>query len=377
VTREPPAGDGRTAANRVPAFPPAPGPGGRPEGTPPGAVGIVAEAPGAQVRARAVDDHHVGARFHHMAARLRQRTVGSRRREPAVWLAAPGALFFVVLVGIPLVIVAWTSFLRIDEGNIAHWATAPFAALRNYADALTGPNVLGVSALASLWISIKFSVLATVISTPIALFAALSVHHKFRGRALLRSIYLVPYVIPGFVVALLAQIAFLNNYGAVDRLLAALHIARVGTYWLIGPNAFWAMTITEVWEVWPFIYLLLLAGLQAIPRDQLEAATVDGAGWWARLRYIVLPQLKGVYALAFGLSTLFHFGNFTLPFVLFGNTPPTSVDVLPINIYFRAFSGFDFGIASATAIFNILLLAVPAAVYLWLARLRPVTRSAA
>jgi multiple sugar transport system permease protein len=301
----------------------------------------------------------------------------TRRRESAVWLAAPGALFFIILVGIPLVIVAWTSFLNIGLSDIAHWATAPFAGFSDYASALTGPNVLGVSALQSVVISIEFSVLATAISTPVAFFAALSVYHKFRGRALLRSIYLIPYVIPGFVIALLAQIGFLNTYGPVDKLLAALHLASVNTYWLVGgANSFWAMTLTEVWEVWPFIYLLLLAGLQAIPRDQLEAATVDGAGWWTRLRYIVAPQLKGVYALAAGLSTLYHFGNFTLPFIMFGNTPPTSVDVLPVNIYFRAFRGFDFGDASATAVFNILILAVPVAVYLWLARLRPARRAA-
>jgi multiple sugar transport system permease protein len=363
VRGEPRPGDGPAVVTRAPASPRLPAPGMQ-SGT-----GAGAAEP---------DDHHVDVRFHHIAVRSPRRTIRSRRRhEPAVWLAAPGALFFAVLVGIPLVIVAWTSFLHIGLSNIANWATAPFAGLANYSAALTGPNVLGVSALESVWISIKFSLLATLLSTPIALFAALSVYHRFRGRALLRSIYLVPYVIPGFVIALLAQIAFLNQYGPVDRVLAALHIASVNTFWLSGgANSFWAMTITEVWEVWPFIYLLLLAGLQAIPRDQLEAATVDGAGWWARLRYIVLPQLKGVYALAFGLSTLFHFGNFTLPFVLFGNTPPASVDVLPINIYFRAFRGFDFGIASATAIFNVLLLAVPAAVYLWLVRLRPARRAA-
>jgi multiple sugar transport system permease protein len=303
-----------------------------------------------------------------------------RRREPAVWLVAPGALFFVVIVGIPLVIVVWTSLLNIGLSNIAHWASAPFDGLREYSAALTGPNVLGVSALQSVVISLEFAVYASVISTPIAFFAALSVYHRFRGRALLRSVYLVPYVIPGFVIALLAQIAFLNTYGPVDKLLAALHLASVNTYWLIGGgNSFWAMTFTEIWEVWPFMYLLLLAGLQGIPRDQLEAATVDGAGWWSRLRLIVIPQLRGIYALAFGLSTLYHFGNFTLPFILFGNTPPTSVDTLPLNIYYRAFRGFDFGQASATAVFNILILAVPAAVYLWVAhvaRLRGQGRTA-
>jgi multiple sugar transport system permease protein len=296
------------------------------------------------------------------------RRARARRREPAVWLAAPGALFFAVLVGIPLLIVIWTSFLHIDATNIAHWATAPFAAFGNFATGLTKPTVTGVSALDSVWISLKFAVASTIISTPIAFFAAASVHHAFRGRAVLRSLYLVPYVIPGFVIALLAQLAFQDHTGAVDHLLAAVHITNVGTYWLIGGNAFWAMTFTEVWEVWPFIYLLLLAGLQTIPREQLEAATVDGADWGSRLRYIVIPQLKGIYALAFCLSTLFHFGNFTLPYVMFGNTRPQSTVTLPINIYYIAFQGFDFGIASATAVFNVVLLAVPAGVYLWLTR---------
>jgi multiple sugar transport system permease protein len=365
VSREPRVGYGRAVKNMTPAHTPAPGSGGR-AGEPAGPFG----APEDEIGTREGDAHHKPRGFPWRAA-------GSRRREPAVWLAAPGALFFVVLVGIPLVIVLWTSFLHIGASNISHWATAPFADFRNYTSGLTGPNVLGVSVLRSVWISLEFAVLATVASTPIAFFAALSVYHSYRGRALLRSIYLVPYVIPGFVIALLGQLAFHDNSGGVDHLLSALHLASVNTYWLIGPNAFWAMTFTEVWEVWPFIYLLLLAGLQAIPRDQLEAATVDGADWWSRLRFIVMPQLKGIYALAFGLSTLFHFGNFTLPYVMFGNTRPTSTVTLPINIFYIAFNGFDFGVASATAIFNVMLLAVPAAVYLWVVRLRPARRGLA
>jgi len=97
-----------------------------------------------------------------------------------------------VIVGIPLVIVIWTSLLRIGLGNIRDWTASPFAGWSNYARGLTGPNVLGVSALQSVWISIKFSLLATVACTPIALFAALSVYHEFRGRGLLRSVYLGP-----------------------------------------------------------------------------------------------------------------------------------------------------------------------------------------
>ena len=113
------------------------------------------------------------------------------------------------------------------------------------------------------------------------------------------------------------------------------------------------MTFTEVWEVWPFIYLLLLAGLQAIPvtssRPPRWTAPAVGQAQVHRD-----TAAEGDLALAFALSTLFHFGNFTLPYIMFGNTRPASTGhVLPINIYYIAFHGFDFGVASATAVFNV------------------------
>jgi multiple sugar transport system permease protein len=292
-----------------------------------------------------------------------------KRREHAVWMMAPTMVFLLLIVGVPLVIVVVSAFLTINEANLSHWLSAPFAHLANFSAALTGPNVLGVSSLRSIWLSIAFSVLTTAVASPIGFLAALTVHQRSRGRALMRSIYLIPYAIPTFVTALLARIIFLNQDGLLDRVLSDLHLASRGTYWLIGPNAFWAMTATDIWAAWPLLYLMLLAGLQAVPREQLEAATVDGAGTWQRLRHIVMPQLKGVYALAVLLSTFAHFGNFTLPYVMFGTPPPTSVDTLPVNIYFRAFSSFDFGVASATAIVTILVLGIPGVIYMRMTRM--------
>ena len=302
-----------------------------------------------------------------------ERAAAPPRREPAVWLVAPGALFFVVIVGIPLVIVVWTSFLRIGLGEHARLdGLSVRRRFRNYANGLTGPNVLGVSALESVWISVKFSLLATPASTPIALFAALSVYHKFRGRALLRSIYLVPYVIPGFVVALLAQIAFLNQYGPVDKLLATLHIAPVGTFWLIGPNAFWAMTFVEVWEVWPFIYLLLLAGLAGDPQGPargshrrrrrlvVQAQVHRAATAQGRVRAGVLPvhavSLRQLHAAVHAVRQ--HAAH--RPWTCCRSTSTTRDSAVSTSASRRR-----------QLIFNILLLAVPAAVYLWIARLRP------
>jgi multiple sugar transport system permease protein len=286
-----------------------------------------------------------------------------------LWLMTPMMVFIFLIIGIPMAIVIITSFLNITESNLVHWLTAPFIGFSNYASSLTGPNILGVSTLRSIELSIAFSLICTAVATPIGFLAALSVHHHSRGRAALRSIYLIPYAIPVFVTALVGRVIFLNQSGLVDRVLAALHLASRNTYWLIGGKAFWAMTIMDIWGSWPLIYLLLLAGLQTVPPEQLEASAMDGAGWWPRLRYIVMPQLKGVYALAALLSTFNHFGNFTLPYVMFGTPPPTSVDTLPVNVYFRAFAGFNFGTASATAVITVLVLFIPGVIYMRMTRL--------
>lgn len=133
------------------------------------------------------------------------------------------------------------------------------------------------------------------------------------------------------------------------------------------------MTITEIWAVWAFIYIMVLAGLQSIPTELYEVAELDGATSWQKLTKVVLPQLKGLLGLALLLSTLFHFNNFTLPFVMFGSSPPTSATVLPLNIYVTSFNLFDFGLGSAMSVITLIIMLVPAFFYLRALRLGEVT----
>jgi multiple sugar transport system permease protein len=294
--------------------------------------------------------------------------MGAVGRRP-IWLAVPAALLLLVVVGVPVGLNVYLSFFDITISNLSHWLSAPFAALRNYGSAITSPTTGAVSAVDALVVSIEFSVVTTVIAAPIGLLVALSLNHRFRGRAALRSVYLVPYVLPTFVTAVVARMMFMNGSGLVDKALALVHLGGPSTYWLLGPNAFWAMVATDVWASWPFIYIMALAGLSSVPADLYEAAEIDGAGYKAKIRWIVLPQLRNVLALALLLSTIYHFGNFTLPFVMFGNPPPAPVDVLPIDIYYRAFTSFQYGIAAATAVLTLAVMAVPGYVYLRMTRL--------
>ena len=292
-----------------------------------------------------------------------------------MWLIWPSIVLLVVIIGIPLLIALYISFLNLDQYTLRSWIQAPWIGLSNYVTALTAGNVIGASALTSLGVSLAFSLLTTLIITPIGILAALTVNTQYRGRTLVRSLYLIPYVIPTFVTALVWRQMFLNGTGLVDHFLAAVHVANINTYWLLGPNSFWAMVIADVWASWAFIYIMVLAGLQSISHDHYEAADIDGASAWQKLTRVVLPQLRHILGLALLLSTLYHFNNFTLPFVLFGTPPPLQADVLPLNIYVSSFELFNFGLGGAMSVITLIIMLIPGFLYLRALRLGEVTAS--
>lgn len=286
-----------------------------------------------------------------------------------MWLLWPSIALLVLIIGVPFLIAFYISFLDLDQYTLRSWIHAPWVGLTNYVTALISGNVVGTSTLASLGVSVAFSVLTTLFITPIGILAALTVNTKYRGRTLIRALYLIPYVMPTFVTALVWRMMFMNRTGLVDRFLAQAHLADINTYWLLGPNSFWAMVIADVWASWAFIYIMVLAGLQSIPTEIYEAADVDGANSWQKLTRIVLPQLRHILGLALLLSTLNHFNNFTLPFVMFGTPPPIQADVLPLNIYVSSFQLFSFGLGAAMSVITLILMLIPGLFYIRTLRL--------
>lgn len=303
------------------------------------------------------------------ANRPSARRSGQLRGGRPTWLVAPATFVILLVVVVPVLLGLYIAFFKVDILTLGRWYRAPFVGLGNFIFVLTDTTSPVGSALSSVVTSVKFAVLTTLIATPIGVAAALTASHRFRGRAALRSCYLVPYVVPIVVTAVVGRMMFLNGTGLVDRGISVLGLPH-NTYWLLGPNAFWAMLIMEVWTVWPFTYLLILAGLTAIPIELYEAVELDGGRHFAKIRYIVLPHVRGLLGLSMVLSTIFHLGNFTLPFVMFNNPPPPSVAVLPIDVYYRAFASNQFGEAAAAGIFMIVVFALPAYAYIRASRLR-------
>jgi multiple sugar transport system permease protein len=112
-----------------------------------------------------------------------------------------------------------------------------------------------------------------------------------------------------------------------------------------------------------------LAGLQNISSELYEAADVDGVTWMQKFRYVVLPQIRGQLLLGLLLSTLAHFNNFTLPFVLLGTPAPDAALTLPVNVYQTSFQVFRFGLGGAMAVISLILMIIPAVIYLRASRL--------
>ena len=313
-------------------------------------------------------------RTHEVQTRaVRRRAIFGRRRarlqRPPFVLLWPSLVLLLGIVGIPFLISMYTSLTGLDQYTIAHWTSAPFVGLQNYIDGFTKGNALGASLPGSIWASLSFSIVTTLVILPIGVGAALLMNTPFPGRGVVRSIFLIPFVMPPFVNAITWRLLFMTGWGPIDRILATLHLAGANTYWLIGPKTFWAMVTADVWAAWPFIYLMTLAGLQQIPDDLYEAAAVDGTGRWRSFVSITLPLLRPILSLAVLLSTINHFNNFTLPFVMFGTPPPPQVDVLPLNVYVTSFQLFNLGEGAAMSLVTLLVMLIPAIFYIRIVRM--------
>jgi multiple sugar transport system permease protein len=268
----------------------------------------------------------------------------------------PNLILLVAVIVIPFLIGVYISFLDLDQYTLRKFFQAPFIGFQNYVEAFNSAGLLH-----SIWISLAFALLTTAVCTPIGLLAAMAVNTTFRGRFLVRSLFLVPYVIPSFVTATVWRFIFQPN-GAANTVLEAFGLS--GGQWLIGDRAFWVLVIVDIWAAWPFIYMMTIAGLQNIPSEMYEAADLDGVSWFQKVRYVALPQIRGQLLLGLLLGTLAHFNNFTLPYVLFGSPAPYPALTLQVNVYQTSFQVFRFGLGAAMAVISLILTMIPVIFYL-------------
>jgi multiple sugar transport system permease protein len=185
----------------------------------------------------------------------------------------------------------------------------------------------------------------------------------------LRSLFILPYAIPAYVGVMVWTFMF-QPTGAINTLLGTdLHWVAPHTFWLSGLKAFFAILVAGVWQLWPFAFLMLLAGIQGIPPELYEAARVDGATRWEEFRWVTLPVTRNVSRVLVLITGLWTFNNFTTPFVMFGESPPASANLVSLKIYISSFVDLNFGLGAAMAVIMIAILVIAALLYIRLLRL--------
>jgi multiple sugar transport system permease protein len=288
------------------------------------------------------------------------------RRELLPYLLLLPAIVFELLIHIvPMGVGVFISLLHLTQFYIRDWRHAPFAGAGNYRVALNFDQAAGQALLHSFLVTVAYTVLVLAISWLLGMAGAVFTQHRFRGRGLVRTAFLVPYALPMFAAVITWNFMLQRDTGAVNHILVdQLHITNSRPFWLIGSNSFVSLVVVAVWRNWPFAFLIITAGLQSIRSDLYEAAALDGAGVLGQIRYVTLPMLRPVNRVLILVLFLWNFNDFTTPYTLFGKSAPKQADLISIHIYQSSFVTWNFGTGSAMSVLLLGFLLVVTAIYL-------------
>ncbi|MEU1529533.1 carbohydrate ABC transporter permease [Streptomyces fagopyri] len=301
------------------------------------------------------------------AARGPRRTGRIRRIGLPYLLLLPALLLELLVHLVPMVIGIVMSFKELTQFYIRDWGTAPWSGFDNYKVSVDFSAPVGKALLHSFLVTVGFTLLSVGLCWLIGTAAAIYMQDTFRGRGLLRALFLVPYALPVYAAVITWVFMFQHDNGLVNHVLHdQLHLTDKPSFWLIGDNSFYALLVVSVWKGWPFAFLIIMAGLQNIPGELYEAAALDGAGLWQQLRRITLPSLRPVNQVLILVLFLWTFNDFNTPFVLFGRTAPEAADLISVHIYQASFVTWNFGTGSAMSVLLLLFLLVVTGAYLLL-----------
>ena len=192
---------------------------------------------------------------------------------------------------------------------------------------------------------------------------ALFVNSLHKGQKVMRTLLLLPYLLPTVTVALIWRMMLSPNYGIVNQVLEALHLPVYNWFSDIH-TAFGMLVLIDVWQCAPFVFLLLYAALQAVPQDQYEAARMDGAGRLKILFYVTVPNIKSSLALCALLRTIDSFRLFDKVNLLTGGGPANSTATITQYLYNYGIKTFDFGLGSAGAIVMTVIVLILSSFYI-------------
>ncbi|MHC1787833.1 MAG: carbohydrate ABC transporter permease [Christensenellales bacterium] len=273
----------------------------------------------------------------------------------AYLMSSPAMLVITVLSIFPLLFIIWYSMT--DYYYLSR-AKPAFIGLQNYTRLFSDPYFR--QALGN---TLRFTALAVSFEVLLGLMVSVLVKSVKRGQKLMRTLTLLPTLLPPVTVALVWQIMLSNNFGLVNNLLGVFGIAPVN--WLLDVNtAFYAILVIDIWQYTPFAFLLLYAAMQGIPQGQYEAAAIDGASRWAQFRYVTLPNIARNILMVMLLRVIDTFRLFDKVNILTKGGPANTTATITQYIYHNGVNMFKVGYGSAASVVMTLIILVLAYGYI-------------
>ena len=263
------------------------------------------------------------------------------RKTFAILMESPTFVILTVLSIYPFVYTLYyslTNFYYISKDGL------DFVGLKNYADLVRNPYF--IRAVIN---TIKFAVACTLLETVAGVAVAVYVNGLRHFKKTMRTILLLPNLLPPVTAALIWKIMLSNNYGIINEFLRFMHIP-VFNWFFDTRTAMPVIILIDVWQCMPFVFLLIYASLQTVPQTLYEAAKIDGANKWHEFRYITMPCISGAVVLCLLLRTIDSFRMFDKINILTGGGPANTTATITQFIYTYGIKSLKFGYGSAGAV---------------------------
>lgn len=275
-------------------------------------------------------------------SRQRRRRIAIQKWGPGYILILPAIILIFLMMLYPII---QTAVFSVSKVQLPNFETM-FVGLDNFIKVVNEPDFWPLLERTLIWI-----VGTVALRFVLGFVCALIFNARVRGTVWIRVLVILPWTIPSVVGANLWRWILQADTGVLNETLRALGLGDLAQDWL-GNSSFTMLSVIVAysWAGFPFVMLLILAGMQGIPGEYYEAAKVDGANWWGLFRFITIPSLKGILTIALILEIVSAINSFDTIMVMTNGGPANATMIFSIDIYKTGFTAFDLGGASAMSV---------------------------
>jgi multiple sugar transport system permease protein len=279
----------------------------------------------------------------------------TRQTALRVLCIVPPVALLGALVAYPLANAVYLSFTKSSFIN----PEPDFAGLQNYTAILTSDTFLTVLKNSLIW-----TVAVVAAQFVLGLASAILLSQKFKGRLALRSLVILPWIMPGVIAGVLWKLLYDPYLGPVNAIAGALGVEGNPAWLGQASTALAAVVIAAIWKGFPLSTIMYMAAYQGVPNELREAARSDGANAWQVFRHVTLPAMAPTIRTTVLLTTVWTFNYFDLVYVMTAGGPGTATEIFPTYIYREAFQNVRYGFAGAYGVISVVLLSIFTVVYL-------------